>query len=599
MRNLRRNLRAGAAALALAVSGSAFAQFSNMYFIGDSLTDAGIYGGARFTVNPGLVWAQDLGAIYGFTITPSNQGGTDYAQGGARVALPSADIVPGFAQRPASTQVDELLRATPRLDPNALYTVWIGANDGLQNFSAALAGQITLAQVQANLVVAMTQVAQQVARLSAAGARYIVVMNQYDGGKTPYGLGLPPGTPATALTTLINSSQSAALAQLGIQIIQPNVFALMGEIIAQPGVYGFTNVTQPACTSASVLGCTSATLVAPNAAQTYLYADSIHPTPAAHVIIAQYVASLLQAPQQMAVLAEAPLAVEQANWRTLDARMISGINAPRSAGKLEAWAAYDYGNPDFRGGFFTGGSNVNTLSVGGDMKIANHWLAGAQFGYSENKGDMGVAGYKLTEPMATLYVGYGDGPWYLGGTVGAGSLDISTTRNIALGAATRTESGDTRGWQAVARLVGGYWFQAGGWTHGPAVRLTYQDVRVNELDETGADSTTMSFGAQRRKSLVASAGWQASGEVAGFRPYARASWEYESKTDLRTVTASIYGMGGSFSLPAYKPDNSYALLTLGASKDFGGVTGFITGSGTAGKGDGNYYGVTAGLRVPL
>ena len=33
--------------------------------------------------------------------------------------------------------------------------------------------------------------------------------------------------------------------------------------------------------------------------------------------------------------------------------------------------------------------------------------------------------------------------------------------------------------------------------------------------------------------------------------------------------------------------------------DFGGVTGYISGSGTASKGDGDGYGVTVGLRVPL
>ena len=31
-----------------------------------ALTDAGVYG-ARFTVNPGLVWAQDLGSRHGIT----------------------------------------------------------------------------------------------------------------------------------------------------------------------------------------------------------------------------------------------------------------------------------------------------------------------------------------------------------------------------------------------------------------------------------------------------------------------------------------------------------------------------------------------------
>ena len=43
------------------------------------------------------------------------------------------------------TQIDELLKVTPQLNPNAVYTVWIGANDLLQNLQAASMGLITSA----------------------------------------------------------------------------------------------------------------------------------------------------------------------------------------------------------------------------------------------------------------------------------------------------------------------------------------------------------------------------------------------------------------------------------------------------------------------
>src|SRR5260370_39844266 len=126
MRKMKNGVLASALALALGtVSGQAAAQFSSFYFMGDSLTDAGTYG-ARFTVNPGLVWAQDLGAKNGVTVTPWNQGGIDAAQGGARVTQPSPLIPPGAPQRSLSVQIDQLLQATPKLDPSTLYTVWIG-----------------------------------------------------------------------------------------------------------------------------------------------------------------------------------------------------------------------------------------------------------------------------------------------------------------------------------------------------------------------------------------------------------------------------------------------------------------------------------------
>jgi len=61
----------------------------------------------------------------------------------------------------------------------------------------------------------------------------------------------------------------------------------------------------------------------------------------------------------------------------------------------------------------------------------------------------------------------------------------------------------------------------------------------------------------------------------------------------------VYGLNGSFGIPAYTPDKSWGLFNLGASTEIGGVTGYLTGSATAGKGDGDAYAVTVGVRVPL
>jgi outer membrane lipase/esterase len=604
MRFLSRTLVAGAVALAL--STPAAAQFTNTYFFGDSLTDNGSFkpglpaGTGLFTTNPGPVWAQVFAEGFGFSAAPGNQGGTDYAEGGARVTdLPGVpNSPPTGTATPIATQISNLLKKGP-LDPNALYTVWGGANDIFTQLGLLQAGLITQAQLQANVATAAVSLATQVATLKAAGAKYIIVFNLPDIGITPFGKGSGQGAQITAISSLYNSTLRAALDGTGVQAIRLDSFRLLNEIVANPAAYGFSNATAPACGATPSLLCTSASLVTPTAAQTYVFADGVHPTTAAHKIIAQYAMSVVMAPTQMAVLAEAPLAVEQANWRTLDGRMISGINAPRAAGRFEAWAAYDYGNPDFKGGYQSGDSSVNTVAVGGDMKLSDRMLVGLQFGYSENKGDTGNAGYKLNEPMITAYVGYGDGPWYLGATLGAGDLDYTTHRDVVLGTATRNEGGRANGWQAVGRLIGGYWFKAGDWAHGPAVRLTYQEARVHQFQEDGSSSTTMGFGQQERKSFVTSAGWQVAGTLGAFRPYGRVSWEYEAKNDLREVTAFTYGTGGSFSLPAYKPDSSYALFNVGAATDFGKVTAYLVGSGTAGKSDGNYYGVTLGVRVPL
>jgi hypothetical protein len=48
-----------------------------------------------------------------------------------------------------------------------------------------------------------------------------------------------------------------------------------------------------------------------------------------------------------------------------------------------------------------------------------------------------------------------------------------------------------------------------------------------------------------------------------------------------------------------KPDRDYVRYLVGASADFTGFTGYLTGSGTSGRSDGDAYAVTVGVRVPF
>ena len=99
------------------------AQFTAVHAFGDSLSDAGYYRGfllslglpqatvdamGRFTTNPGPTWIELVAQYYGVPALPSNvSGGTNYAQGGARVAASSPSTPEGQAQRPVSTQISE------------------------------------------------------------------------------------------------------------------------------------------------------------------------------------------------------------------------------------------------------------------------------------------------------------------------------------------------------------------------------------------------------------------------------------------------------------------------------------------------------------
>ncbi|HEY1326034.1 MAG TPA: autotransporter domain-containing protein [Casimicrobiaceae bacterium] len=599
MRSFRRSLAAVAVGFTLG-PGAASAQFSNTFIFGDSLSDAGQYG-ARFTTNPGLSFPMYTAQAFGLSTTPSFQGGNDFAQGGARLNVPAAGLPPGTPNFTITQQVNNFI-AAGTVDRNALYQLQGGANDIRALAVAALSGQITPAQLQAGVSQTAVDLATLAARLQGAGARYIVVYGMPDIGLTPEAAAANAQASLTALSNLYNSTLDASLAAAHVQVIRVNQAGLMREIFASPATYGFTNVTAPVCTTSSALTCTPATLRDPAGNLTWAFADGIHPTTGLALIAAQQAVSMIEAPAMIGTLAEAPINVEHAAFRNIDARMIGAVGAPKPTNRFNPWVSYDYGNRDVTGPFVSGDSRANTIAVGGDMYLTSQLLLGVAFNYTEDKNDFGAGagGFKLKETAATLYAGYGQGPWWFGATLGAGDLQYDDVhRNIQLGPVTRRESGDTNGSHIMASVLGGYWFAAGTLLHGPFVRVAWQDITVHGFSESGSDSTALSYGEQKRKSLITSAGWQATGQLGMVRPFARVTWEFEGKDDDRTVSATPVGGPGGYSMPTLKPDDNYVRYLLGAAMDFGRVTGYITGEGVSSRSDGNGYGITVGMRVPI
>jgi outer membrane lipase/esterase len=602
MRTFRPTLAASAVALlvgALAAPGAS-AQFSNAYIFGDSLSDAGQYG-ARFTTNPGLTYPMYLAQRYGLTASPSFTGGNDYGQGGARVNSPSLDIPANAPNISIAQQVTAFLAKGPA-DPNALYQLQGGGNDILQLADLLGNGQITQAQFQGAVGQAAVDLATQAARLQAAGARYIVVYSLPDIGLTPAAAAAGQRAQFTAVGNLFNSTLNAALTAANVQVIQVNQAQLLREIAANPSSFGFTNVTLPVCTTSSSLSCTPATLRDPNGNLTWAFADGIHPTTGLATIGAQQAASMIEAPAKIGALGEAPINVEQATFRTIDARMIGAVGSPRVTNKFDAWVSYDYGTRDLSGSFLSGDDKLNTIAVGGDIKVNANLLVGVAFNYTEDKGDFGggTGGYKLRETSMTAYAGYEINRFWVAGTLGAGNLDYKDVhRNIQLGALDRRESGSTNGSHITYSALGGYWFAYKTLLHGPWARVAWQDISVHGFSESGSDSTALSFGEQKRKSLISSLGWHVTGQLGAVRPYARVTWEHESKDDDRTVSATPVGLSTTYAMPVIKPDNSYANFVLGLASDFGRVTGYVSAQGTSGRNDGNGYGITLGVLVPL
>jgi len=269
-----RLLLALATTLLLGVSPSASAtSYSGVYVFGDSLSDTGnIYaatGGlipgapyfpGRFTNGP--TYADYLAGLYGHNANPFLLGGNNYAFGGATAGgtgttIPSlGDQVSLFRSRPGSA------------DAGALYVVWAGGNDlrndpGPGGISSALSG-----------------VTNAILNLYSEGARNFLVMNMPNLGLTPEARGNGTSFQATLGSAVYNAYFGGIMGALqggltGSNIRTLDTFALLSGIVANPGAFGFSNVTD-ACLGTTV--CANP--------DNYLFWDSIHPTTAGHRLIA-------------------------------------------------------------------------------------------------------------------------------------------------------------------------------------------------------------------------------------------------------------------------------------------------------------------------
>jgi len=279
---------------------------------GDSLSDVGTYapiasavGGGRFTTNPGQVWTQNVAQYYGDTLTAAftinlghelkPQSGLGYAQGGSTVATPAdqsqflTDVI-GDVEMPVNQQIASYLSAHGSFNTGQLVLVWAGANDVLRAGSPPAAN--TTVQNAA------TTLAQLVAQTVQNGATHVAVINVANIGLSPDGIkSTDGGANFTQLSQLFNATLNGALQTNGLQgkVILIDSYTWTTQTIANYRANGFTvSNTAQACDPSKTprdtsLLCSPATYSTPDADQTYMFADDLHPTTRMHALFAQYV----------------------------------------------------------------------------------------------------------------------------------------------------------------------------------------------------------------------------------------------------------------------------------------------------------------------
>ena len=272
-----------------------------LYTFGDSLSDVGNVFLATGGVRPaapyvngqfsnGPVWVQGLASGLGLAPqTPSQAGGTDFAYGGAETgptafntANPLTDLT-GLGGQLTQFQATHVTA-----DPNALYAIWIGSNDLFD----LLSGGANPSQAAAGVATGVTNIETAIGTLAGLGAKNFLLLTVPDLGKTPVAIAGGPAAQAAASALAANFDSAlvagalalASADHLNLSVL--DTFSLFDSIVANPGAFGFTNITTPCVTGAvNYVGGTAC--AATTAAQNHFFFwDTIHPTSAVQSIVA-------------------------------------------------------------------------------------------------------------------------------------------------------------------------------------------------------------------------------------------------------------------------------------------------------------------------
>ncbi len=544
---------------------AAAAPVNRMVVFGDSLADGGYYltldprlprDAGSFTTNPDPVAPEVLAARLGLPLTPVyGQGGTNYAVGGARVTAANALSIP------ITTQITNFLGAGGTFGPRDLVYVQGGGND----YFAFLAGGGANPEI---LTTAATQLATQVSRLQGAGAQRIVTMAVQTGG--------------AAGLALFNRTYAAALAAANVNALYFDTDRLFNELVTSPATYGYTNITGVACTVPSSLACTRATLVTPNANETYILADSVHPAGITQRIQGQAIASLVQAPEQIAGLGYAAQAMFRAQRDLLEGPERGGSQRDGRALSVFGGAAYHYyasGNSAQRVGITERGFSG---TLGADLAIGAASGVGIAGAYSDGTGDFqnGAGRYKPRAWSASGYARGELGPVRLLADGSYGEIDYrQIQRSVQLGPTIRTHDGETDGNYVAGRITGALdLVRTGGLAFGPDLAVQYDRVRLAGYAEAGGLSTAAAFGRQQIESLTGRFGAvvrSLPGEPV--RVFVRAGYEREFDDDARTLTMTPTGAPIRFTSSVERADRNYMSYAMGVDGQVAGALSLRAG----------------------
>ncbi|MBK9522711.1 MAG: autotransporter domain-containing protein [Rhodocyclaceae bacterium] len=600
---LKRNLIATALACGL-VAGSAVAQtsglYSNVVSFGDSYSDIGAFSSGLWFSNaataqgtfPALV-ASHYGVtqtsaytnLAGLTQAP-NATGNNFAVGGAQVQNTATT-------KGSVTQVSDFItRSGGKVDPNALYTIFIGGNNVSPNLNIyAGGGAAGQALALNNMVVAAQGVVTQVAQLRAAGAKNIVVLNlsslaavpqvTQTAAATQAAVGGVAGSVAAGLILQGAAELPAAYSQtLAAGIPKGSAMILdfanyTSLLTANPAAFGFTNTTIPVCDPSIAPPDTNWTACHGTAGNGALYADPLHISAAAHAQIAQWMTGMIDAVATgngiATMAAQVPLGRSGAEWRTIDSRTRNYQNYAYKGDRFFVAGDYSDANADAPTGPKFADGNTYTYTLGYETTFGDNMLVGGTLGREKVDLYLVNRGGKLTVNETTMSLYFTrrlDANWYVNGIASHGNLSYDSHRNASLGITTTTEYAQFGGYHNGVKGQIGYQMRTSDFIHGPFVGTDWEKVHMDNWSEGGRipNSTSIAVSSQNVEQAHYRVGYElAAGATSTFRPYAQISYDNQYLKDKRSFTAGLASTGSGIQIDTQNDTGGFGRAAVGAS----------------------------------
>lgn len=471
-----------------------------LIIIGDSLSDSGNSRPSLFIQNAmvfdryapitdGTTWpvilAQELEAK---TLTPSSQGGTNFAFVGA---LTSGSFV--FFPNPSLTQQEQSLSS--KLNRNSPVFVFGGANNIFFDPATTHPGDG-----------AAIDVANILQDLHDKHFKNLVVFHLPDLGKLP-----SAGASAAEYTfnsLLFNSVLQQQLEDKSFPVIQVDLFSVFNALIADPQAFGLNNSTghpDPAPLSGT-----------PPGGFVFWY-DGTHPSEASHQLIADYVFSILSAAECYATLAELPFSVLR-EQRTNIHQQLAPMQPPHQIRRIYPFVSGSY-SPQLLPPFSDSCDGHDTF--GGDVcvgltdRITDAWTVGVAGTYALNSSECherrNKCEFDLNAGILSLFAGFNRKHGYVNGIFNVAWLDYDDIkRKFHTGPHVSRAHGDTNGIDYDAEVYGAYYI----WSYasfrtGPMADLNFQRVMVDGYKESGADFGNLRYKDQGNSIFATGLGWEA------------------------------------------------------------------------------------------